>query len=63
METKQTAVSWLVEELMKTNLKISIDGLVALSIKALEMEHKQELETYHLGYDRGREDERRINPE
>lgn len=59
METKKTAIEWLVEELMKTNLKISIDGLVALSTKALEMEYKQELETYHLGYDRGREDERK----
>ncbi len=53
MENKQTAVSWLVEELMKTNLKISIDGLAALSTKALEMEANKEFETKQRWFGKG----------
>ena len=53
METKQTAVSWLVEELMKTNLKISSDGLTALSTKALEMEADQIHETKQRWFGKG----------
>jgi hypothetical protein len=49
-----TAVSWLVAELLTNgNLKISLDGLVALSKKALEIEKEQIEEAYWASYKEG----------
>lgn len=54
MENKITAVSWLVAELLTNgNLKISLDGLVALSNKALEMEKQQIEDAYWVSYKEG----------
>ena len=54
MENNITAVSWLVAELLTNgNRKISLDGLVALSKKALEMEKEQIEEAYWASYKEG----------
>jgi hypothetical protein len=55
MVEEQTAVNWLVDELMKESTgHISLDHLAALSNKALRMQKDQHNKTFIKGIDMGR---------